>query len=242
MVGENVPFVTGTYTNTGSSSGSVNPFQTVERKDVGLTLRVRPQVGEGGAVRLTIFQEDASVKSATASAANGPTTSKSSIETSVVVDDGEVLVLGGLMKDEYADGQSKVPLLGDIPYLGNLFKSQERSRKKTNLMVFLRPIVMRNQDAANALTLDRYDYMRQRQLDSQPKESTLLPINEAPVMDPLKFSTRMTLPSTQQPLDDPGSPVTQVLMPAGSGYGAKLAPVPEAKPGAPVSPASSVAP
>jgi len=101
---------------------------------------------------------------------------------------------------------------------------------------------MRNQDAANALTLDRYDYMRQRQLDSQPKESTLLPINEAPVMDPLKFSTRMTLPSTQQPLDDPGSPVTQVLMPAGSGYGAKLAPVPEAKPGAPVSPASSVAP
>ncbi len=242
VVGENVPFVTGTYTNTGSSSGSVNPFQTVERKDVGLTLRVRPQVGEGGAVRLTIFQEDASVKSATASAANGPTTSKSSIETSVVVDDGEVLVLGGLMKDEYADGQSKVPLLGDIPYLGNLFKSQERSRKKTNLMVFLRPIVMRNQDAANALTLDRYDYMRQRQLDSQPKESTLLPINEAPVMDPLKFSTRMTLPSTQQPLDDPGSPVTQVLMPAGSGYGAKLAPVPEAKPGAPVSPASSVAP
>src|SRR3989338_1040984 len=170
VVGENVPFVTGSYSNTGSNNGSVNPFQTVERKDVGLTLRVRPQVGEGGAVRMTIFQEDASVKGATASAANGPTTSKSSIETSVVVDDGEVLVLGGLMKDEYTDGQSKVPLLGDIPYLGNLFKSQERGRKKTNLMVFLRPIVMRNQDAANALTLDRYEYMRQRQMDSQRSE------------------------------------------------------------------------
>ncbi len=236
VVGENVPFVTGTYTNTGSSTSSVNPFQTVERKDVGLTLRVRPQVGEGGAVRLTIFQEDASVKSATATATNGPTTSKSSIETSVVVDDGEVLVLGGLMKDEYADGQSKVPLLGDIPYLGNLFKSQERSRKKTNLMVFLRPVVMRSQDAANALTLDRYDYMRQRQLDSQPKESTLLPINAAPVLDPLKFSTRMTLPSPQQPLDDPDAPVTNVVMPHGTGYADKLAPVPGAGASAPTAP------
>ena len=230
VVGENVPFVTGSYSNTGSNNGSVNPFQTVERKDVGLTLRVRPQVGEGGAVRLTIFQEDASVKSATAAAANGPTTSKSSIETSVVVDDGEVLVLGGLMKDEYTDGQSKVPLLGDIPYLGNLFKSQERGRKKTNLMVFLRPIVMRNQDAANALTLDRYEYMRQRQIESQPKESTLLPINAAPVLDPLKLSTRLSMPSPQQPLDDPDTPVTNVLMPGGTGYAAKLAPVPESRP------------
>ena len=242
VVGENVPFVTGSYSNTGSNNGSVNPFQTVERKDVGLTLRVRPQVGEGGAVRMTIFQEDASVKSATASAANGPTTSKSSIETSVVVDDGEVLVLGGLMKDEYTDGQSKVPLLGDIPYLGNLFKSQERGRKKTNLMVFLRPIVMRNQDAANALTLDRYEYMRQRQMDSQPKESTLLPINEAPLLDPLKLSTRLNLPSTQQPLDDPNTPVTNVLMPAGTGYAAKLAPVPAPKPDTAVPLAPPVAP
>ena len=194
-------------------------------KDVGLTLRVRPQVGEGGAVRMTIFQEDARVSNATANAANGPTTSKSSIETTVVVDDGEVLVLGGLMKDEYGDGQSKVPLLGDIPYLGNLFKSQERSRKKTSLMVFLRPIVMRNQDSANALTLDRYDYMRQRQMESQPKESVLLPINDAPLLDPLKISSRLTMPSPSQPLDDPDAPVTHVLMPGGTGYEGKLAPV-----------------
>ena len=225
VVGENVPFVTGSFTNTGSNNGSVNPFQTVERMDVGLTLRVRPQVGEGGAVRMTIFQEDARVSNATANAANGPTTSKSSIETTVVVDDGEVLVLGGLMKDEYGDGQSKVPLLGDIPYLGNLFKSQERSRKKTSLMVFLRPIVMRNQDSANALTLDRYDYMRQRQMESQPKESVLLPINDAPLLDPLKISSRLTMPSPSQPLDDPDAPVTHVLMPGGTGYEGKLAPV-----------------
>mgnify|MGYP006198737571 FL=1 len=160
----------------------------------------------------------------------------------LVVDDGEVLVLGGLMKDEYTDGQSKVPLLGDIPYLGTLFKSQERGRKKTNLMVFLRPIVMRNQDAANALTLDRYEYMRQRQMDSQPQESTLLPINEAPLLDPLKLSTRLNLPSTQQPLDDPDTPVTNVLMPAGTGYAAKLAPVPAPKPDTAVPLAPPVAP
>ena len=237
VVGENVPFVTGTYSNTGSGSGTVNPFQTVERKDVGLTLRVRPQVGEGGSVRLTIFQEDASVKNATSGAANGPTTSKSSIETSVVVDDGEVLVLGGLMKDEYSGGETKVPLLGDIPYLGNLFKSQERTRKKTSLMVFLRPIVMRNQDASNAMTLDRYDYMRQRQIESQPKSSVLLPINEGPLLNPLKNSNRLILPSTQQPLDDPDAPVTNVLMPSGSGYVGKLAPVP-ASSATPVPPAA----
>ena len=230
VVGENVPFVTGSFTNTGSgsSSGSVNPFQTIERKDVGLTLRVRPQVGDGGTVRMTIFQEDARVNAATATATNGPTTSKSSIETSVVVDDGQVLVLGGLMKDEFGDGESKVPLLGDLPVLGHLFKTQQRSRIKSNLMVFLRPVVMRSQDDANALTLDRYEYMRQRQMSSKPQESTLLPINEVPVLDPLKLSTRMTLPSTQQPLDDPSTPVTNVLMPPGTGYVPKLVAEPPA--------------
>ncbi|MEK8086222.1 type II secretion system secretin GspD [Aquabacterium sp. A3] len=225
VVGENVPIPTGSFTNTGTSSGSVNPFQTIERKDVGLTLRVRPQVGEGGTVRMTIFQEDARVNAATATATNGPTTSKSSIETTVVVDDGQVLVLGGLMKDEYGDGESKVPLLGDIPVLGNLFKSQQRSRVKSNLMVFLRPVVMRDQDAANALTMDRYDYMRQKQIDSTPQASTVLGINEVPVMDPLKLSNRLSMPSVAQPLDEPGAPAPTVVMPAESGYTPRLVPV-----------------
>ncbi|MDO9002056.1 MAG: type II secretion system secretin GspD [Aquabacterium sp.] len=225
VVGENVPFVTGSYSNAQTtSSGTVNPFQTVDRKDVGLTLRVRPQVGEGGTVRMTVFQEDSSVK-AGADTGTGPTTTKSSIETTVVIDDGQVLVLGGLLKDDYQDNNSQVPLLGDIPYIGNLFKSQSRTRKKTNLMVFLRPIVMRTQDAANAFTLDRYDYMRNKQIESTPPHSTLLPINEVPVLDPLKLSNNLSMPSVRQPLDDPNAPAPTVVMPADSGFAPKLTPV-----------------
>ncbi|MGH6645702.1 type II secretion system secretin GspD [Aquabacterium sp.] len=230
VVGENVPFVTGSYSNAQTtSSGTVNPFQTVDRKDVGLTLRVRPQVGEGGTVRMTVFQEDSAVK-AGADTGTGPTTTKSSIETTVVIDDGQVLVLGGLLKDDYQDNDNKVPLLGDIPYLGNLFKSQSRARKKTNLMVFLRPIVMRTQEAANAFTLDRYEYMRNKQIESTPQHSTVMRVNEVPVLDPLKLSNELTMPSVKQPLDDPNAPAPTVVMPADSGFAPKLSPVVPAKP------------
>ncbi len=198
-------------------------METIDRKDVGLTLRVRPQVGEGGTVRMTVFQENSNVTSTSATA--GPTTDKSSIETTVVVDDGQVLVLGGLIKDEYSDNISKVPLLGDIPYLGYLFKGQERTRKKSNLMVFLRPIVMRTQDAGNAITLDRYEYMRDRQVESTPDKSSLLPINEVPMLDPLKLSNKLSMPSVRQPLDAPNAPAPTVVMPANSGFTSTLAPV-----------------
>jgi len=230
VVGENVPFVTGSYSNAQtSSSGTVNPFTTVDRKDVGLTLRVRPQVGEGGTVRMTVFQEDSAVKPG-ADTGTGPTTTKSSIETTVVIDDGQVLVLGGLLKDDYGDSDNKVPLLGDIPYLGNLFKSQSRSRKKQNLMVFLRPIVMRTQEAANAFTLDRYEYMRNKQIESTPQQSTVMPINEVPLLDPLKLSNNLSMPSVRQPLDDPNAPAPTVVMPADSGFAPKLTPVVPAQP------------
>ena len=149
----------------------------------------------------------------------------------MVVDDGQVLVLGGLMKDEYSDEASKVPLLGDIPVVGNLFKSQERSRKKTNLMVFLRPIVMRTQEAANALTMDRYDLMRQRQADSKPAEHPVLGINEVPMLDPLKLSNQLSMPSVRQPLDEPNGPTPTVVMPGDSRYAPKLMPTPSAPAG-----------
>ena len=222
VVGQNVPFVTGSY-STSSGGSTVSPYTTVERKDVGLTLRVRPQVGEGGVVRMTVFQENSSVDSATVNATNGPTTNKSSIETTVVIDDGSTLVLAGLLKDEYSNSDSQVPLLGDIPYLGNLFKSRSRERKKTNLMVFLRPVVMRGEEATNAVTVDRYDYMRQRQVAGQPN-SWPLSINSAPVLDPLKLSNDLTAPSVRQPLDEPGAPEPTVVMPPGSGYTPRLAP------------------
>jgi len=233
VVGQNVPFVTGSFSNANSgSSGTVNPFTTVERKDVGLTLRVRPQVGEGGAVRMTVFQEKSDVDASSKTNAQGLTTNKSSIETTVVIDDGATLVLGGLLKDEFSNGDTQVPLLGDIPVLGNLFKSRSRSRNKTNLMVFLRPVVIRNQDDANVMTSDRYDYMRQKQVNSQPESSVLLnKVNAAPVLDPLKLSNQLTMPSVKQPLDDPNAPAPTVLMPGTSGYAPKLAP--QADPKAP---------
>jgi general secretion pathway protein D len=183
VIGQNVPFVTGTFTNTGTGTGAINPFQTIERQDVGLTLRIKSQIGEGGTIRMTIFQENSSVTAI--SPTTGPTTDKSSIETTVVVDDGQVMVLGGLLKDEYTDNEDRVPGLGSIPVVGNLFRSESRTRIKTNLMVFLRPVVVRDQPRADALTLDRYEAIRSLQQGAQPKPSILVPVNEAPVLPPL---------------------------------------------------------
>ncbi len=182
VVGRNVPFVTGSFTNTGSSSSSVNPFQTYDRKDVGITLRIRSQIGEGGTVRMTVYQENSSIDPTTKADTSGPATEKSSIETTVSVDDGGVLVLGGLLKDEFADSEGRVPGLGSIPLLGNLFKNTGRSRVKTNLMVFLRPVIMRDQKSADDLTLDRYEYIRALQQSGQPQPKFALPDTGAPVL------------------------------------------------------------
>ena len=182
VIGQNVPFLTGSFSNTGTSNGSANPFQTIERKDVGLTLRVKPQIGEGGTVRMVVYQENSAVVESTITSSAGPRTDKSSIETTVVVDDGQIMVLGGLLKDDYSDGEDRVPGLASIPLFGNLFRAENRTRKKTNLLVFLRPVVMRTAQDANALTLDRYDSIRARQVDTQPRPSTVLNINEAPVL------------------------------------------------------------
>jgi general secretion pathway protein D len=183
VVGSNVPFITGQFTSTGT--GTTNPFQTVERKDVGLTLRIKPQIGEGGTVRLTIFQESTDViAQATGTSGTGPTTSKRSIESNVVVDDGAILVLGGLIEDRYTDTKSKVPLLGDLPGVGALFRSESRTKRRTNLMVFLRPIVMRSAEDASKLSLDRYDLIRAQQKSEQPASNVVLPVGEAPVLPP----------------------------------------------------------
>ena len=193
VVGRNVPFVTGQFTSNNSNSGSVNPFQTIERKDVGLTLRVKPQISEDGSVKLTVFQEVSSVDPATLSSPNGPTTNKRSIESNVVVEDGAIVVLGGLLTDEYSGGQEKVPLLGDVPFFGNLFKGQQRTRKKSNLMVFLRPVVVRDAASTERLSQDRYDFMRSAQQDGQPIPNVMVPINQAPVLPALPDSKRETI-------------------------------------------------
>jgi general secretion pathway protein D len=174
VVGQNVPFVTGSYTQ--STNTSTNPFQTIERKDVGLTLKVTPQVAEGGAVKLKVYQEVSSVVQSTASIKSADLiTNKRSIDNTVLVDDGQIVVIGGLISDDTKSGADKVPLLGDIPFIGNLFKYQTKSRDKTNLMVFLRPTVLRDGKAANQLTGERYDYIRNQQGAAVQENDSVLP-------------------------------------------------------------------
>ncbi|MDD2729915.1 type II secretion system secretin GspD [Malikia sp.] len=185
VIGQNVPFVTGQYTNNNSANGSVNPFQTIERKDVGLTLRVRPQVSENGTVKMTVFQEVSSISDTSTA---GLITNKRSIESSVLVEDGSIVVLGGLLQDDYSGKQDKVPGLGDLPVFGNLFKSEARSRKKTNLMVFLRPVVLRDARQSESLALDRYELMRGSQAQQQPQPNSVLGISESAQLAPLDLS------------------------------------------------------
>ncbi|WP_344763085.1 type II secretion system secretin GspD [Actimicrobium antarcticum] len=184
IVGQNVPFITGQYTTQASGGGSgVNPFQTVERKDVGLSLRVRPQISEGGTVKMAIYQETSAVQSTTNTA--GIITSKRSIDTNVLVDDGQIVVLGGLIEDTMEDGNERVPGLGDLPVVGNLFKYQKRNRTKTNLMVFLRPTIIRSNEQSLSVSGDRYDYMRKIEQQSQPRETAVLPNMIAPTLPAL---------------------------------------------------------
>jgi general secretion pathway protein D len=215
VVGSNVPFVTGQFTQT---AGAVsNPFQTIERKDVGITLRIKPQVGEGGTVRMVIFQEASSISQQVAPGTSnaGPSTDKRSIESTVVVDDGAILVLGGLIEDRFTDQKSKVPVLGDLPVVGTLFRSETRTRKRTNLMVFLRPVVLRDGESATKLSVDRYDIIRARQKETQPAPSYVLPINEAPIVSeraPAAASSTLDPPPLPRPPDParvlPGPPVS----------------------------------
>jgi general secretion pathway protein D len=188
VVGQNVPFVTGSFTQ--SSNASTNPFQTIERKDVGLTLKVTPQVAEGGAVKLKAFLEISSVVPTTSSIKSADLiTNKRSVENTVLVDDGQTVVIGGLISDDTQHTDSKVPLLGDIPVVGNLFKYQTRSRDKTNLMVFLRPYVLRDGNSAQQVTGERYDYIRNEQAQFVKETDSLLPPSgtaQVPPLPPLK--------------------------------------------------------
>ncbi|MCL2656467.1 MAG: type II secretion system secretin GspD [Betaproteobacteria bacterium] len=175
VVGNQVPFVTGSFTNTGSSTATVNPFQTIERKDVGLTLKVKPQISEGGVVRLLISEETSSVDQTTANNPNGPTTRKRSIDSTVLVDDGAIIALGGLIEDQSSNNASKVPFLGDLPLIGTLFRYDSKDRQKTNLVVFLRPKIIRTPEDYSRLTDARYDQFLKQQLLPEGSENMLAP-------------------------------------------------------------------
>jgi len=178
FVGQTIPFVTGSYV-TGGGGTSNNPFQTVQREEVGLKLNVRPQISEGGTVKLDIYQEVSSVDSR-ASVDAGTVTNKRAIDTSILLDDGQIMVLGGLLQDGYSQSNDAVPWLSDIPGLGALFRNEKRSVNKTNLMVFLRPYIIRDSGAGRSITLNRYEFMRRAQGGLQPERSWAMPDVQAP--------------------------------------------------------------
>ena len=184
VVGQNVPFVTGQFTNTGAAAGSVNPFQTITREDIGITLRVTPQINEGNAVKLLVEQEVSSIAPSTTEASD-IITNKRSIKTEVMVEDGNIVVLGGLIDDSVQITQQKVPGLGDVPVLGRLFRYDSTQKVKRNLVVFLRPVIVRDAATQTRLSAGKYSYMRAMQMEVQDRGVQLMPDEDHPVLPPM---------------------------------------------------------
>lgn len=184
-VGQNIPLVTGSYQQT---TATPSPFQTIERKDIGLMMRIKPQVSEGGMVKMRIYQEVSSVVSSsdtTLTASQGVTFNKRSVDTNVMVDDGQIIVIGGLIQDNYQDQREQVPVLGDIPLLGGLFRYDTKRHVKTNLMVFIRPVVVKDSAGYGSVTSRNYGGIRDLQEKQVPQNDWLLPAERGAVIPPL---------------------------------------------------------
>jgi general secretion pathway protein D len=180
-VGQNVPFVTGQYTNTGSNNASTSPFQTIQREDVGIKLKVTPQINEGNSIQLQIEQEVSGLTRSTVTTAD-VVTNKRTIKTAVMVEDGKMVVLGGLISDDLQQVTQKVPVLGDIPILGSLFRSESVQKVKRNLMIFLHPVIVRDADSSAQVSQSKYNYMRAKQLEQKAETPSLLPNKEVPLL------------------------------------------------------------
>jgi len=196
-IGENVPFITGSFTpDTGTGASTANPFQTIQREDVGLTLKIKPQINEGDALRLEIEQEVSSISDSVASASD-IITNKRSIKTNVMVDDGQVIVLGGLIEEQVGESVQKVPLLGDIPLLGALFRSKSADVVRTNLMVFIHPVIVRDAAVMNQYTNNKYNYIRAMQMTQDNDGVNLMPGKKHPVLPAVEgFIAEPPLPDT----------------------------------------------
>ncbi|RKZ40628.1 MAG: type II secretion system protein GspD [Gammaproteobacteria bacterium] len=180
VVGQNVPFVTGQYTGTGAIGNVGNPFQTIQREDIGIKLKVKPQINEGNAVKLEIEQEVSSISRS--SQATDLVTNKRTIKTTVIVEDGNMVVLGGLIDEDLQQTSQKVPVLGDLPIIGSLFRSQSTKKVKRNLMVFLHPIIIRDAASEKFISHDKYSYMRTQQLELKAQGLPLMSASEIPVL------------------------------------------------------------
>jgi len=180
-VGQNVPFVTGSYSNTGGANTVQNPFQTIERENVGITLKVTPQVNEGDSVVLDIVQEVSSISQQLLAAAD-VITNERKIETKVLASDGDVVVLGGLVKEDVQDSQQGVPILQDIPLLGRLFRNDIVSVTKSNLLVFIRPTIVRDQSALRGATAEKYRYIQEQQMERRARGLMFLDDGNLPLL------------------------------------------------------------
>ncbi|MCU7922357.1 MAG: type II secretion system secretin GspD [Candidatus Thiodiazotropha sp. (ex Dulcina madagascariensis)] len=188
VIGQNVPFVTGSYSSTGGTSNSVNPFQTVQREDVGLTLKVKPQINEGNSIQLEIEQEISSINASASTGTSDIVTNKRNFKTVVMVDDGNTIVLGGLIREDLQQIEEKVPLLGEIPILGALFRANKTTKIKRNLMVFIRPVVLRDAAVSTQIASDKYNFFRAQQLEMKLDGVDLMSDEETPVLPP-RFGT-----------------------------------------------------
>jgi general secretion pathway protein D len=216
-VGQEVPFLTGQFTNTGAAQGVVNPFQTIERKDVGLTLKVTPQINEGNAVVMTVSLETSNLSRGGAGGAVDLITNQRSITQKVLIEDGEILVLGGLVSDDLIQSEQKVPLLGSLPLLGHLFRSQSATTEKRTLMVFLRPVILRDATQAGMETNAKYQLMQGAQHGAAERDSQFLNKNvPRPVIPPIETlepASKGYVPRREEHSED------EEELPPGAGYG-----------------------
>lgn len=205
IVGQNVPFVSGSYATPSTSSTTLTAFNTYDRKDVGIMLHIKPQISQDGLIKLQIYQEDSSIVNGTGTQGGGYTINKRALQSTVLADNGQIVVLGGLLQDSYLNSNSKVPLLGDLPWIGNLFRTENKSRKKTNLMVFLRPVIVRDAQTSQEISQSRYDYMQQQSANYM-SDNRLIRDSVTPLMPPSPdavATTPGTVPQVPPPLIEP---------------------------------------
>lgn len=188
-VGQEVPFVSGSFSNTGGNTGTVNPFTTINREQVGVKLAITPQINEGDSMVLDISQEISSIAQSAAGAVD-LITNKRTVDTTVIVDDGEILVLGGLLEDVLRESDQRVPVLGRIPLLGNLFRSRKTEKLKTNLMIFIRPTILRDAAQTAFETNQKYNMIRRIQEGQQDTGVQLMPGEERPMLPPIETYQR----------------------------------------------------
>jgi general secretion pathway protein D len=193
-VAQEVPFLTGQFTNTGAAQGQVTPFQTIQREEVGEILKITPQINEGNSVQLKIEQESSNVSQGVQGAVD-LVTNKRTISTTVMVEDGGIIVLGGLISDQVREGEVRVPILGAIPIIGELFKTRSGSKEKRNLMVFIRPTILRDGVATAIETNAKYNVLRNQQLQRKKGRVTLLPGEVQPLLPPIEDLSKYADPT-----------------------------------------------